>query len=65
MKYICKNPKCEAFNTEATIYNERITFKEGKSMFTGAPCPTCGELRKPINPIGMTTHMRGIDGPKT
>lgn len=64
MKYKCLNTKCEAFDVEVPIYRERMRFVDGKLVATMQPCPKCGELRQAINPDGMTTYMRGIDGPK-
>lgn len=64
MKYKCENIMCPSFNVEMTVYQERVTFKEGVAISSGQKCPLCGKLRTPINPEGMTTYMRGIDGPK-
>lgn len=64
MKYICKNPNCEDFDTEIEIFKERIVISNGNVISTGGPCPKCNHFRIPINPEGMTTYITGIDGPK-
>lgn len=64
MKYKCENTECETFNIEVPIYKEKIIYRNGVSIASEQPCPKCGKLRTPINPEGMTTYMKGIDGPK-
>jgi hypothetical protein len=59
-KYICKNPKCKAFDEEIMVEKSISKFVKGEFVDSGSICPECKSIMDTIKPgEGFTTFIHG------
>ena len=50
MKFICENPDCSKFGIEDEYITTTFRIVDGHLQSKDAPCPSCGQIRREINP---------------
>lgn len=61
MIFICENEQCPNCGKEYTYLRNKYKYVNGVLVSNNALCPTCGQLRREINPDDVPLSQKNID----